>query len=567
MCKKINKIKNRLAGKGKFLLTGVLMFAICNIWAQDAQVFTGRVVNSAGEPIVGAVINVAEDSRLALSDNDGYFNLRNVKQGDELIISSVGYKNASSIADYNTTLVVAMEDDLDIYMHTMPVPFGRKPKKYITESTSVVTGEELQKHPITILQNAFTATVTGMSTYEWSSEPGWTETAMYLRGLRTMNRSARAPLIMVDNVERDLSFLDAFPIESITILKDAAATSIYGMRGANGVIMITTKRGEPGRTKIDVTQEVGFQTLSNYMENQNSYNMALTRNQVRYLSGQAPMYTSEQIEKYRQVSMGETFEDPMDKYRYFNTNWFEELYREAAPMNKTNLQISGGNETARYFVSTSYLRQDGMWSDEWTNLNEYFSTQHTLNRFNLRSNLDIDVGKYLNVSLDLGGRLDFIVQPMEGVFGLVTFGAVEANPMEPVYTPEGYIYASGTAWNPARLLGASGQGKNRRRNLYSTATVTGNMDRQKTECPHGETQSEKIVSRDGRTMGVGSNDTHKFNGNTIYSCILLSGNCRINSCKRASVMVLRLLSGAIIGCSFIPLKNISSLSCINCLRT
>lgn len=216
---------------------------------------------------------------------------------------------------------------------------------------------------------------------------------MYIRGIRTMNQNARAPLIIVDNVERDLSFLDAFPIENITVLKDAASTAIYGMRGANGAILVTTKRGQAGKTNIDFTQEIGYQMLSNKMELQNSYNMALTRNQVRYLSGSDPMYTDEQIEKYRRVSNGETLEG-VDRYRYFDTNWFEQLYRDAAPMYKTNMQISGGNNRARYYVSFSYLRQEGMWNETGTGWNENFDTQHTLNRWNLRSNIDIDVTKF-----------------------------------------------------------------------------------------------------------------------------------------------------------------------------
>lgn len=469
----MNNIKNRFSGITKLLLTGALLLIIGKTWAQQEQVLNGRIVDSAGEPIAGAIINISEHSRIALSDHDGYFNLKSVKQGDELTISCFGYQTTSAKADFSE-LVVVMEDALEEYLHTMPVPFGRKEKKYMTEATSVVTGEELQKHPITVLQNAFTATVTGMQTYEWSSEPGWTESAMYLRGLRTMNRNARSPLIMVDNVERDLSFLDAFPIENITILKDAAATSIYGMRGANGAILVTTKRGVPGKTKIDLTQEVGFQTLNNHMENQNSYNMALTRNQVRYLSGQDPMYSNEQIEMYRRVSSGEKLEG-IDQYRYFSTNWFNELYRDAAPMYKTNMQISGGNVRTRYYVSASYLRQEGMWNDKWTGYNERFDTQHVLNRFNLRSNLDMDVNRFLNVSLDLGGRMDYIMQPRRGVFDLTTFGAVEANPMEPVFTPGGLIYYTPTAQSPAFQLASSGQEKNRRRNLYSTVTMTGDL--------------------------------------------------------------------------------------------
>jgi TonB-linked SusC/RagA family outer membrane protein len=186
------------------------------------------------------------------------------------------------------------------------------------------------------------------------------------------------------------------------------------------------------------------------------------------------MYTKDQIEMYRRVSSGEKLTG-IDKDIYFNTNWYEELYRNTAPMYKTNMQISGGNATARYYVSFSYLRQEGMWNDKWTSYNEGYNTSHTLNRYNLRSNLDIDVNKYLNVSLDLGGRIDNITQPTTGVFSLVTFGAVEANPMEPVYTPAGQIYSSSTANNPARLLASSGQEKNRRRNLYSTVNLTGDL--------------------------------------------------------------------------------------------
>ena len=175
---------------------------------------------------------------------------------------------------------------------------------------------------------------------------------MYIRGIRTMNSSARSPLVIVDNVERDLSFLDAFPIESITVLKDAAATAIYGMRGANGVILVTTKRGEAGRMKVSFTQEVGFQTIAGIPESQNSYNYALSRNQARYLDGLSPEFSDYDIEQYRKVCNGEELTG-MDKYKYFNTNWHDTMLRDAAPMYRTNLQLSGGNNRARYYVSFS----------------------------------------------------------------------------------------------------------------------------------------------------------------------------------------------------------------------
>lgn len=466
---------NKLAGAKRCLLTGTLLLLAGVATAQTEKELKGRVVDPEGKPIPGAIVNIAEESRLVLSDDNGFFILKGVKNTDELCVSSVGYFNTTVAAEFSDNFEIVMEPDTDLYAHTTPVPFGRKEKRFTTESMSVVSGEELERYPVTVLQNAFTSTVTGMETYEWASEPGWSETAMYIRGIRTMNSGARAPLVIVDNVERDLSFLDAYPIENITILKDAAACAIYGMRGANGAIIVTTKRGKAGKTNIDFTQEVGFQALTGKMENQNAYNTALTRNQVRYLDGNDPLYSDYDIEMYRRVSNGEQLTG-MDRYKYFNTNWFDQLYRETAPQYRTNLTLSGGNERARYFVSFSYLRQEGMWNDKWTEYNENFSTQHILNRYNLRSNIDIDVNKFLNVSLDLGGRIDNINQPLTGVFSLVTFGAVEGSPMEPVFAPNGEFYGSATAQNAARMLSSSGTDKNRRRNVYSTVNLTGNLE-------------------------------------------------------------------------------------------
>lgn len=442
---------------------------------KGTQVLTGRVVDTEGNPIPGAVVSVAEQSRIAVTDADGNFSLKGVKVADEINVSSVGYFNGVGEAVLDGTFTVTLEPDVDKYSHDVPLPFHNRESKLSTAATSVVTGETLQKYPITILQNAFTSTLNGVETYEWSAEPGWSETQSYIRGIRSMNTSARSPLIIVDNVERDLSFLDAYPIESITILKDAAAAAIYGMRGANGVIMVTTKRGAAGKTHIEFTQEIGWQKLSDKMELQNSYNQALTRNRVRYLSGMSPLYSDYDIEMYRRVCNGEQLEG-YEQYKYFNTNWFDVLYRENAPQTKTNFQISGGNNRARYYVSFSWLHQGGMWNEDSNNTNWVDSGQAELDRYNLRSNIDIDINKYLNVQLDLGGRIDNISQPDISVFNLTTFGAVEATPFEPVFTPTGEVYGSSTATNPMAQL-STGYNKNRRRNMYSTLSVNADLEK------------------------------------------------------------------------------------------
>lgn len=443
--------------------------------AVKGQTLRGRVVDAAGQPVVGAVVNLGEGLKMALTDNEGYFTLKKVENDDEIFVNYLGYDQARQKPVFDGTMTVVLTPH-EPYTETTAVPFGRKQKKLVTEATSVVTGEELEKHPVTVLQNAFTATLTGVETYEANSEPGWSQTQMFIRGLRTMNANARTPLIIVDDVERDLSFLDAYPIETITVLKDAAASAIYGMRGANGVILVTTKRGEPGKLKIDFTHEFGLQTITGKPENQNSYNYALTTNQARYLDGLTPLYSDYDIEQWRKVSSGETLEG-MDKYRYFNTNWAEEMLRDLSPQSRSNIQLSGGNDRTRYYVSFSYLRQEGIYNNKWTSLNSGYNNNHALNRYNLRVNVDVNVNKFLTIGLDLGGRIDNILQPGMDTWNLFCFGATETAPIYPIHNPDGswYTPANSSDHNGVAQLSGRGIEQNRLRNLYTTVTATGDL--------------------------------------------------------------------------------------------
>jgi TonB-linked SusC/RagA family outer membrane protein len=393
-----------------------------------------------------------------------------------LTVSFARAQEAKTPNGRTENFTIEMPEDSDEYTQTTPVAFGRKEKKFVTEATSVVTGTELEKHPVTVLQNAFTSTVTGVETYEAQSEPGWSETALYIRGIRTMNASARSPLIIVDDMERDLSFLDAYPIESITILKDASATAIYGMRGANGVVLVTTKRGNAGKTKVNFTQEFGYQAIAGIPESQNSYNYALSRNQALYLDGGLPEFSDEDIQHYYEASTGTL--DPSLKYKYFNTNWHDVMLRDLAPQYRTNLSVGGGNDRTRYFLSFSYLRQEGLYDTQWTEWNRSYSTQHVLDRFNLRSNIDMDINRFLSVSLDLGGRIDNISQPGIDVWNLFTWGAGENKPIFPVFCPDGSFFmpTESDSKNGAAQIAGRGVETNRRRNLYTNVTATGNLD-------------------------------------------------------------------------------------------
>jgi TonB-dependent SusC/RagA subfamily outer membrane receptor len=238
----------------------------------------------------------------------------------------------------------------------------------MTEATSVVSGEVLQKHPITVLQNAFTSTVNGVQTYEWSSEPGWTETAMYIRGIRTMNKSARSPLVIVDNVERDLSFLDAFPIENITILKDAAATAIWGSQGANGVISIKTKRGSRGPTIVDYSYglNVTYQPDGIRMLNGDDYTMFMKE-----------AYFNPELNDAA-ANLRELNYDPMfSEYHMFNNNtdWVDAV-KQVGMRHSHFLSLAGGGEKANFRVSGGYDNETGS------------IIAQSLQRFSTRVNLD-----------------------------------------------------------------------------------------------------------------------------------------------------------------------------------
>lgn len=480
-----NKIKRDIRkGAMQTVMTAALVMASSSFaFAQTDGLLRGRVIDNGGNPVAGAVVNVSESLKKTFTDNYGYFTLKKIKADDELFVTYLGYDQARVKPQFDNKLTVILTP-ADEYDDLVSVPFTKKPSKFSTESRSVVTGSELEKHPVTVLQNAFTSTVTGVETFETASEPGWSETAMYIRGIRTMNTNARAPLVIVDDVERDLSFLDAYPIENITILKDAAATAIYGMRGANGVILVTTKRGEAGKLKINFTQEVGFQTCAGIPDQQNSYNYALTMNQARYLDGLDPLYSTYDIEQYRKVCNGEQLTG-IDRYKYFNTSWYDEVLRDMAPQYRTNLQLSGGTDRARYYVSFSYLRQEALYDSKWTTYNRDYSNQHVLNRYNLRVNVDLNVNKFLTIGLDLGGRIDNIVQPAMmpdtswgQTWALFCPGMGENLPIYPVFCPNGEFFAptSNNFKNGAYQIASGGIEQNRRRNLYTTVTATGNLD-------------------------------------------------------------------------------------------
>ena len=390
----IQNIYNKVSSSSKVLMLSALLCASSSVLAQE-QVLKGRIVNSQGDPIPGAVVNVAEESRIALTDKDGYFTLKKVTPSDEICVASLGYKNAQEkVTTFDGTYVIKMEDAVDEYEHMAPVPFAEQKKKILTDSRSVVSGEELQKHPVTILQNAFTSTLNGVETYEWSSEPGWSESFLFIRGIRTTNQSARSPLIIVDNVERDLSFLDAFPIESITVLKDAAASAIYGMRGANGVILITTRKGAGEAGRAQVTYDSWF-----------GVNLAK--------SGPDILSADEFRRSRRATDYG------------YSTDWYDLLLRDFSYDNNQYLSIDGSTKNGYYGASFNYKKATGL---DLNSSREEFGGRFVLNQ------------RMMDGIVELNGSLNARrVNEVWGNDGMFDT-ALSMNPTMPLYNEDGTYF-------------------------------------------------------------------------------------------------------------------------------
>ena len=253
-------------------------------------------------------------------------------------------------------------------------------------------GDDLLKTPAGSISNILSGQVTGVSSVQYSGEPGADAADIYVRGIATFTGSS-SPLIQVDGVEREMSQIDPNEIESITVLKDASATAVFGVRGANGVILITTKRGAEGKAKISFSTSVGVNVRTKELEFANSYQYADYVNMWQTNDGGSPIYSDEQLA---------TFRDHTNPILYPDINWIDYCMNKAAIQSQHNVNISGGTDKMRYFVSAGFFNQNGMFKQ----LGATNDFNFNYDRYNYRANLDFDVTKTTVLSVNIGGRIE-----------------------------------------------------------------------------------------------------------------------------------------------------------------
>ena len=360
----------------------MLSFTFAAVWAQNIQV-KGTVVSGSDDfPLPGVNVVVKGTTTGVITDIDGNFMI-SVPSDATLAFTYVGFKPQEVAVNGQTTLNVVLEEDMETLEEVVVVGYGVQKKANLTGAVTSIKSDELLKAKSANSTNALVGQMPGLISKQATGEPGADDANLYIRGIATFQGDT-SPAFIIDGIERtsaDFARMDPNDIESINVLKDAASAAIFGMRGANGVIVITTKRGSSEKPTIKYSGNVSIQSPTRLPEFANSYDYARLYNQFM---GQE-IYSAEALQK---------FKDGSDPINYPNTDWYDEMLSKNAIQHQHNVSVSGGTDKIRYYVSLGYLRQGGLWEDL-----DY-------KRYNLRSNIDVDITKTTRLGVDVSGRME-----------------------------------------------------------------------------------------------------------------------------------------------------------------
>lgn len=367
---------------------------------------TGIVRDSTGAPLDGVSISIKGKSTGTSTDAEGRFSLE-ANQGDVLVFSRVGMIMQELIFEGQGELKITMqyeearsEDDVVV------VAYGRQKKATLTGAIASISTREIKQSPAANLSVALTGRLPGLIAQQRSGEPGRDETLLFMRGRGTLN--GQSPLILVDGVERDIPSLDPNEVETVTILKDASSTALFGVRGANGVILVTTRRGTETIPTVSLTAEQGMQTFSRWPTVLNSYDWATLKNQAwkndnpNPTAAQAPPYSEYALERFQK-------QDWPDAYP--NNNWVQKLMNKWVSQQRYNLTINGRGSNVAYFVNIGILDQGGQWKIDPEP--KTYDPQNFMKRYNFRSNIDatLNKSKTLKTFLNASGFLERVNGP------------------------------------------------------------------------------------------------------------------------------------------------------------
>lgn len=409
---------------GSLLALVSLLLPIFGAQAQNQKVrVTGTVVDDFG-PVIGATVMVKGNSSLggAQTNANGEFTF-DAPVGATLRVSCIGYTSAEKVITGPTNWLVTLEEETETLEDVIVVGYGVQKKESVVGSISQVSSEALVNSGTTNISNAIAGKLAGVMTYQSSGQPGNNDATIFVRGLSSWNGST--PLVMVDGVERSFTDLDPNEVETISVLKDASATAVFGAKGANGVILVTTKTGVKGAPKMKLSVDYGISTPESLPKHVPSYQIAELAN-IAYKNEQSfnALFSDEKIETFRNQS------NPL---RYPDNDWFGMLINNFGQELNANYSVSGGGEKVKYFVSIGYTNEGSIVK----HINSWSGTDFNYDKINYRSNLDFSLTKTTTLSLKVGGTTSITQHPNgTSVSGLFTTMFNASPMMFPAYFDE-----------------------------------------------------------------------------------------------------------------------------------
>ncbi|HWD89664.1 MAG TPA: TonB-dependent receptor [Mucilaginibacter sp.] len=445
------------------------------LYAQNKTV-TG-VVRDLGGTLPGATVyEKGLPSNGTITNTAGKFTLTLKGHSNTLMVSFIGYVTAEVTVTSDKLLDINLQPNANGLDEVAVVAYGKKKRITNTGAVSSVSAVDLRTVPTANVQNALTGKLPGFFSQQSSGQPGKDASDFFIRGISSLNPAGNQPLIIVDDIEYSydqLQQINVNEIESISILKDASSTAIYGIKGANGVLVVTTRRGKSGAPQVNLRVESGLQQPTKTPQFLDSYQSAMLINEAEKNDGIQQSFSQQDLD---------LFKSGADPYGHPNVDWYDKIFKKYSYQTNSNLDISGGTNNLKYFISGGALNQNGLVRD-FADPQSQVNTNYYFRRYNFRSNLDLKANKNLDLRLDVTTRFSDLNQPYdENAVGEVYNFTKETPFTAPYLNPNGtYSYAY-SPFNPDHLptlnarLATSGYQHSRRTDYNVLLGATERLD-------------------------------------------------------------------------------------------
>ena len=407
----------------KICLLIITCFCSATVFAQLQQKITGVILDSAtSAPLAGVSITVVGTTNGTASGADGSFTITAPKNAS-VQFSYVGYNDQVVYVSALGNGIVRMVSNVTGLDDVVVIAYGAQKKMTVTGAVSTVTTEQLKQSSAASLDNALAGRLSGVtSTQNGGGQPGRDDATIFLRGAATSNTNS--PLILIDGVPRDnIRTIDPNEVASISVLKDASATAVFGVRGANGVILITTRRGSQGKIQFNASVDQSFTSFTKEPERLHSVDYLNLRNEASANDGLALPYSQEVIDKYANPLAGLDPSDPdysskkaLREYIYPDHDYYRDYISRYTPQTRVNLSATGGTDKINYFVNGTYLHQGGNLNTEPKSVLGY-DPSSWMDRYSFRANLDYKITSHLKSFLNLGTYIERVNMPSAWLYG------------------------------------------------------------------------------------------------------------------------------------------------------